>query len=60
MLLTRPADAGVPRLPLTPGLDPVRQLDRTLCEIRERYAASRHEWVLLEMEYAPRQTACTG
>ncbi len=35
-----------------------RQLDRTLCEIAERYGASRREWVMMEMEYAGAATAC--
>lgn len=51
VLAAQPAADDRPRLPLTPGLKPVQQLDRTLCEIAERYGASRREWVMLEMEY---------
>ena len=51
-LMARPAAEGTPRLPLDPGLLPVQQLDRTLAEIARRFPGSRHEWVLLEMEYA--------
>jgi hypothetical protein len=45
-------------LPLAPALKPVQQLDRTLCEIAERYGAARREWVMMEMEYAGAATAC--
>ena len=50
--------AGAAPLPLDPALKPMQQLDRTLCEIRERFGASRHEWVLLEMEYPGGDAAC--
>lgn len=50
-LMAQPAAEGTPRLPLAPVLRPVQQLDRTLCEIAERYGVSRREWVMLEMEY---------
>ena len=29
-----------------------KQLDRTLCEIDERFGAERREWVMMELEYA--------
>lgn len=51
-LLTHPAPSDAPRLPLDPALKPMQQFDRNLCAIADRYGASRHEWVLLEMEYA--------
>lgn len=50
--------SGSPRLPLTAGLTPVAQLDRTLCEIAERQGAARRDRVLLEMEYAGPQAPC--
>ncbi len=43
---------GTPRMPLTPAMKPLQQLDRTLCEIGQRFGASRREWVMLEMEYS--------
>jgi transcriptional regulator GlxA family with amidase domain len=45
-------------LPLDESLKPVQQLDRTLCEIGERYGASRREWVMMEMEYSGLVGAC--
>lgn len=56
-LLTRTPDDS-PRLPLTAGLRPVPQLDRTLCEIAERQGEARRDRVLLEMEYAGPQVPC--
>jgi transcriptional regulator GlxA family with amidase domain len=41
-----------PRLPLAPALKPLQQLDRSLCEIEQRFGAMRREWVVLEMEYS--------
>jgi putative intracellular protease/amidase len=38
-------------LPLTAGLNPMQQLDRTLCEIAERFGKARSEWVRMELEY---------
>jgi transcriptional regulator GlxA family with amidase domain len=57
-LATFPATPSAPRLPLQPALKPLQQLDRTLCEIGERYGVARLEWVMLEMEY-PGRLACT-
>ncbi|WP_263769396.1 DJ-1/PfpI family protein [Propionivibrio soli] len=51
-LVTQPATEGKRRVALTASLTPMKQLNRTLCEIGERYGASRREWVMLEMEYA--------
>lgn len=57
-LQARPAAEGTPRLPLAPALTPVQQLERTLCQIGERYGESRREWVMLEMEYDGPAIAC--
>ena len=51
MLVAQPAAEGTPRLPLTPGVKPVQQLDQTLREIAERFGAARSEWVMIELEY---------
>lgn len=56
-LLPDAAAEDAPRLPLTPGLKPMEQLDRTLCEIGSRFGAARGEWVRMELEY-PGQPAC--
>lgn len=56
-LLPEVADARAQPLPLTPGLKPMEQLDRTLCEIGSRFGQSRSEWVRMELEY-PGQPAC--
>jgi putative intracellular protease/amidase len=58
VLRATPPAANVAPLPLDASLKPMQQLDRTLCEIRDRFGASRHEWVLLEMEYAGTAAAC--
>ena len=58
LLMAEPAADGTPRVPLTGALKPAQQLDRTLCEIEERYGAARREWVMVEMEYAGVPTAC--
>ena len=55
-LVAGPAAAGRPSLPLTPALAPVRQLERTLCEIAGRYGSSRRDWVMREMEYPARRS----
>ena len=60
LLVTQPAAERTPRLPLAPELKPVQQLDRTLCEIAERYGASRRDWVMLEMEYGGGASACAS
>lgn len=51
LLVAKRAGDAMPRLPLAPALKPVRQLDRTLCEIGDRFGRARREWVMLEMEY---------
>lgn len=58
VLLAQPADAKTPRLPLAAALKPAQQLDRTLCEIGERYGKSRREWVMMELEYAGAANDC--
>lgn len=58
VLMAQPATEGTPRLPLSGALKPAQQLDRTLCEIAERYGTSRREWVMMEMEYADAAIAC--
>ena len=68
VLAARPVPSDAPRLPLAPGLKPVQQLDRTLCEIGERYGAARRDWVTLELEYggstdqisAPNPSSCSA
>lgn len=57
LLAQRPAD-GTPRLPLAATLKPMQQLERSLCEIGERYGASLREWVKMELEYPGASTAC--
>lgn len=52
VIAVKAATPGAPRLPLTPAMKPLQQLDRTLCEIQERFGATRREWVVLEMEYS--------
>lgn len=59
VLLAQPADKKNPRVPLNPALKPVQQLNRTLCEIAERFGAKRLEWVKLEMEYADGGSGCS-
>lgn len=59
-LVAKPAADGTPRLPLAAGVKPVQQLERSLCEIHQRYGDSRHEWVLLEMEYPGWRAACSS
>jgi putative intracellular protease/amidase len=58
VLLAQPAADGATRLPLSPELTPMQQLDRTLCEIEERFGSTRRDIAMLEMEYAGANTAC--
>jgi putative intracellular protease/amidase len=46
------------RMPLAASLPPVRQLDRTLCEIAERFGAAASERVRMELEY-PAAPSCS-
>jgi putative intracellular protease/amidase len=57
VLLAQPGTEDRDRLPLDPSLKPVQQLDRTLCEIGERFGTKRREWVAIELEY-PRTPEC--
>jgi putative intracellular protease/amidase len=57
-LVAQPAAQGTPAVPLAPALKPVQQLDRTLCEIGERFGEARREWVMLELEYAGGSDTC--
>jgi putative intracellular protease/amidase len=58
-LLPERADAADGRLPLAPGTKPAQQLDRSLCEIADRFGAARSEWVMMELEY-PGRLRCSG
>jgi len=58
VLVPDPTAERASPLPLAPQLKPVQQLDRTLCEIAERFGASRRDWVMLEMEYPAATSAC--
>lgn len=59
-LVTQPLDDNMPRLPLVPSSTPMSQLDRTLCEISQRFGAARREWVMMELEYPhPGADTCT-
>ena len=51
VLAAAPVAAQMPRVALTPGLKPVQQLDRTLCEIDARFGALRRDRVEQELEY---------
>jgi hypothetical protein len=56
-LTAQPAAHGTPRLPLAPELKPVQQLDRTLCEIAERFGPARREWVMMNWNTPARPPA---
>jgi hypothetical protein len=56
-LAAGPGTSGAGEMPLAPELKPVQQLDRTLCEIADRYTPARRDWVMQEMEYAGVGTA---
>jgi putative intracellular protease/amidase len=58
VLMTQPAVEGTPRVPLAGTLKPVQQLDRTLCEIGERYGEAQREWAMLELEYPGMSHEC--
>lgn len=51
VLAAQPGDQNRPRVPLSPELKPLQQLDRTLCEIARRYGPARRDWVMQELEY---------
>ncbi|KWT94045.1 MULTISPECIES: DJ-1/PfpI family protein [unclassified Variovorax] len=58
VLIARAAAGGSPRVPISPSLRPVQQLDRTLCEIAERHGTVRRDRVMQEMEYPRVESAC--
>lgn len=58
VLVAQPVADASGSLLLTPGIAPVPQLDRTLCEIAARYGDGRRDWVMQEMEYAGPPAAC--
>ena len=59
VLVAPPTAESTPRLPLTPGLKPVKQLDRTLSEIAERFGPAQCEWVMMELEYTGAPSGAT-
>jgi putative intracellular protease/amidase len=58
VLVAQPIGDDKSRLPLSPSLTPTQQLDRTLCEIDERFGASRRDIAMLEMEYPSTTVNC--
>jgi putative intracellular protease/amidase len=60
VLLAEPSAGDTQRLPLAAQLKPMRQLDRTLCEIAERFGAARAEWVMMELEYSGAAADCAS
>jgi putative intracellular protease/amidase len=58
-LVAQPAEQQRPRLPLEPSLKSVQQLDRTLCDIAERFGDVSQDRVRMELEY-PKVPACDG
>lgn len=60
LLAAQAANEETPRLPLMPSLKPAQQLDRTLCEIDERYGSSRRERTMMELEYPGEALACAS
>lgn len=58
VLMAQPAGKDAPRMPLAGMLKPAQQLDRTLCEIAERFGAARREWVMMELEYPGAANNC--
>jgi hypothetical protein len=51
MLVAQPSEQQMPRVPLVSSLKSVQQLDRTLCDIAERFGDARQERVRMELEY---------
>ena len=60
VLVAHPPGDDRARTSLASSLTPIRQLDRTLCEIEERFGEAQREWVMLEMEYAGSGAECAG
>jgi len=50
-LVAQPAEQQTPRMPIEPSLKSVQQLDRTLCDIAERFGDARRDRVRMELEY---------
>jgi transcriptional regulator GlxA family with amidase domain len=57
MLVAQPMEQQMPRVPLEPSLRSVQQLDRTLCDIAERFGEARQDRVRMELEY-PHVPSC--
>ena len=51
VLIAHPRSAITPDMPIAFDVEPIAELDRTLCEIGRRFGSARLEWVKLEMEY---------
>jgi putative intracellular protease/amidase len=51
MLVAQPAEQQIPRVPLESSMKPLHQLDRTLCDIGERFGDARSDRVRMELEY---------
>lgn len=56
-LFAQPTEQQMPRVPLEPSLKSVQQLDRTLCDIAERFGDAKQDRVRMELEY-PHLPAC--
>jgi putative intracellular protease/amidase len=56
-LVAQPIEQQMPRVPLEPSLKSVQQLDRTLCDIAQRFGDARQDRVRMELEY-PRVPTC--
>jgi putative intracellular protease/amidase len=57
-LAVQRATEGAPHLPLMASLKPLQQLDRTLCEIEQRYGDADRDRVMMELEYSGPARAC--
>lgn len=56
-LVAQPTEQQTPRVPLQPSLKSVQQLDRTLCEIAQRFGDAKQDRVRMELEY-PHVPSC--
>jgi putative intracellular protease/amidase len=56
-LVAQPTEQQMPRVPIEPSLRSVQQLDRTLCDIVERFGEARQDRVRMELEY-PHVPSC--
>jgi hypothetical protein len=57
-LAVQGAKQAAPTLPLMASLKPVEQLDRTLCEIEQRFGDADQDRVMMELEYAGPARTC--